>query len=193
MRALLLLLVAVSLAQVALAQVAISPKAVQPAPAQTDVEQLVQVSVYATTEAVQAWKSSGAAISGTGPYYKVTARAFVSPDGGKTTSLPQLPTGAEVLSVAPVGACTDPTLCKPYVSSGLDPVSQGSLDCACAVDATCQATPPGGGKAQAAPLGQTLGPGYQWTSPTGPGCVPKACIELWTDGGDSWQPQCPLK
>lgn len=76
------------------------------------------------------------------------------------------------------GGCGDSTLCQAGVNDG-DGVDD-AFDCACApVDGgICTVTLPDGGTAQA-PIGTTVGVGYQLTAPTGAGCIPKACSELF--------------
>lgn len=65
------------------------------------------------------------------------------------------------------------------------------FDCACSSGSSCTVTSPTTGLPIAAPLGVTLGPGYAFSSFSGAGCVPKACVALAGPGDNSWPVGCP--
>lgn len=118
-----------------------------------------------------------------GGYVTIEAGGW-SADGGLV--LPVLPPGLAVAGSASLGVCSDATLC--VSDGGMAATTSTTPACVCAKDATCLATPPDGGLPVAAPTGFTL-PAAGWTSPTGAGCVPKVCTEIF--GHSSWPAGCP--
>lgn len=140
------------------------------------------------------------------PYKRLAGREWVCsfPDGGGFTALPRLPRAAEhfrpdLATVASPGCFADGgSLCTSGDDGGeaVSPLREIAFECACSSGSLCTGLPPDGGARQAAPTGFTL-PGAGWTAPSGSGCVPKSCGELWlqfSDGGrplSSWPAACP--
>lgn len=63
-------------------------------------------------------------------------------------------------------------------------------ECACRATAggVCTAVDGRDGQTKTLPLGMLAGPGYEWTSPTGAGCVAAPCME--TNPGESYPGTC---
>jgi hypothetical protein len=169
-------------------------------PAPGDAQKMVTVNAWVSdTGKAQMSAATGTVWDGGGHYQTVKLRYWFYPDGGLDQG-PILPGPSDfvILGQAAPTLCSSSFVCSSY-DGGLDPALATSSGCFCADNSgTCLATNPSGVAGQVAPKGITLGTGYAWTSPTGAGCIAKACQDLWTnlpDGGadSSWPAACPLQ
>lgn len=167
-----------------------------------DVQKMVTVNAWISDRGMAAMNANGTVFDGGGGlshYQVLKLRYWYLSDGVTLDCAPVLPGPSDfvILSQAAPTLCSSSFVCAAY-DGGVDPALNTASGCFCSDGTgTCLATNPQGQINQVVPRGITVGTGYSWTSPSGAGCVMKACQDLWTnlpDGGadTSWPAACPL-